>query len=593
MEVPASIPPAAPAAYPPAPQAADAYPPAPEGGGAKRPYDGGQSDDGHKFARREETPEDFANAKAKLSKATLNKLDSLYASGQLHEGELDARSLVSLSEFTPKGTLEILDQFASPNMDQVRNKSAYLAGVMKRYKRDVVLDSARPGAGVIPPGASREEMYNELSQLVKDALENMYTRGVVKREDVDERALEYLSSLPGQIGANAVEELARANLSGVRNISAYFKTICRRAAESAGLSAGPGGPGGPPGRDDRGGYGGRGGGYGGYDDRRGGYGGGGGGYGGYDRGYNDRRGGYDQRGGGNMMMGGHHQPPPAHGGYMPPPPMVHQAPPTSYLPSGAPIIPAGVQTVYMQNAQGELTPVQIQAPPGGIPTAPVDPMTGYPPAPAAYPPAPMPGMPPPAMGAPPMDPMGRKQPNVNAVMAQHPRASQMPMSVLERLGVLYEEYHVELDQGAWEILLQLSETAALGALEEVYAALSSDRGVRNVCAYFTGIARKYLDPAHAPPQGGTSQIYGEGVAAGDDAFTSLPPRVRQALESYISQGTFERHKFDFRAVDTLRKLNEDDGCSALEELARNDVTKLRNFSAYFMGICNKFLRGAR
>eukprot|EP00976_Prorocentrum_cordatum_P065321 1177857-Prorocentrum_minimum.AAC.2 len=45
--------------------------------------------------------------------------------------------------------------------------------------------------------------------------------------------------------------------------------------------------------------------------------------------------------------------------------------PASYHPSGAPIIPAGVQTVYMQNAQGELTPVQIQAPPGGIPGAPV------------------------------------------------------------------------------------------------------------------------------------------------------------------------------------------------------------------------------
>jgi hypothetical protein len=125
-------------------------------------------------------------------------------------------------------------------------------------------------------------------------------------------------------------------------------------------------------------------------------------------------------------------------------------------------------------------------------------------------------------------------------------------------------YRVELDQGALEVLLHLSENgavlsvvccdvvccllrfcclspvrplvslcfvwfaivaAALGALEEVYAALSSDRGVRNVCAYFTGIARKYLDPTHAPPQGGPSQIYGEGVPAADDAFASLQPRV--------------------------------------------------------------------
>lgn len=62
----------------------------------------------------------------------------------------------------------------------------------------------------------------------------------------------------------------------------------------------------------------------------------------------------------------------------------------------------------------------------------------------------------------------------------------LPVSVKERLAVLYEEFGVELDQGAWEILLQLSEAAALGALEEVYSAMSGDRGVRNVCAYFTG-----------------------------------------------------------------------------------------------------------
>jgi hypothetical protein len=57
-------------------------------------------------------------------------------------------------------------------------------------------------------------MYEQLAQITKDALEGVYERGVVKREDVDERALEYLASLPGGVAANAVEELARANLSG-------------------------------------------------------------------------------------------------------------------------------------------------------------------------------------------------------------------------------------------------------------------------------------------------------------------------------------------------------------------------------------------
>lgn len=199
-----------------------------------------------------------------------------------------------------------------------------------------------------------------------------------------------------------------------------------------------------------------------------------------------------------------------------------------------------------------------------------------------------------------MDAMGRKTPNVAPILRQHPQAGQMPHTVKERLAVLYEEYHVELDQGAWEILLQLSETAALAALEEVYSAMTSERGVRNVCAYFTGIARKYLDPDHAPPSRGptggdgrgSSGIYGEGVPA-DDLFSTLSPRIRQHLEQFIGQGVFNRSRFDFRAIDTLRKLRDEDAVAALEELARNDISKLRNFSAYFMGICNKFLRGPR
>jgi|AntRauMFilla1563_2_1112583.scaffolds.fasta_scaffold42050_3 hypothetical protein len=36
-------------------------------------------------------------------------------------------------------------------------------------------------------------------------------------------------------------------------------------------------------------------------------------------------------------------------------------------------------------------------------------------------------------------------------------------------------------------------------------------------------------------------------------------QVVSELERFIAQGTFDRAKFDFRAVDTLRKLNEEDG----------------------------------
>lgn len=82
------------------------------------------------------------------------------------------RSLLSLSEFPPQATLEILDKFAGPNMDSVRNKSAYLAGVMKRYKRDEPQDPTRGGPpyerpASIPANLSRDELLDYLAPVAR------------------------------------------------------------------------------------------------------------------------------------------------------------------------------------------------------------------------------------------------------------------------------------------------------------------------------------------------------------------------------------------------------------------------------------------
>jgi hypothetical protein len=183
----------------------------------------------------EATGDEYLIAKSKLAPETLARVDHLVATGVIVERELDARSLLSLSEFPAKATLDILEQFAGPNMDAVRNKSAYLAGVMKRYKRDVMLAGAAPSAFQMPApvdtaGMGRQELLNLLAPVCREALEVVMGQGVITEKDMDERALGFLANLPGAVGAQAVDELSRANLSGVRNISATAS-----AAATAGL----------------------------------------------------------------------------------------------------------------------------------------------------------------------------------------------------------------------------------------------------------------------------------------------------------------------------------------------------------------------
>ena len=90
------------------------------------------------------------------------------------------------------------------------------------------------------------------------------------------------------------------------------------------------------------------------------------------------------------------------------------------------------QMVYMQTPTGGLAPVQFGGRGGEELYNPMQPGLGQ-----AL------GL---GLGGGGQETVGRKTPNLVAILRQHPQAGQMPMSVKERLAVLYDEYTVELDQ---------------------------------------------------------------------------------------------------------------------------------------------------
>lgn len=54
---------------------------------------------------------------------------------QVLEDELDSKALRELADFPPDKRLEILQQFEQSDLKAVRNKAAYLGGVMTRFRR--------------------------------------------------------------------------------------------------------------------------------------------------------------------------------------------------------------------------------------------------------------------------------------------------------------------------------------------------------------------------------------------------------------------------------------------------------------------------
>lgn len=162
----------------------------------------------------------------------------------------------------------------------------------------------------------------------------------------------------------------------------------------------------------------------------------------------------------------------------------------------------------------------------------------------------------------------------------------------------------QFDDRAMDILVDLAEPDAVRALSE-FAAMEPGR-VRNPSAFWMGLARKYKGHSRAPggrmgPDSAPGTSYGSfdggmdyrrvgattgGVVGGGGAEYSA---LDQRLDELAASGSLPRGVLDDRALDALRRLPEHDAIAVLAELPA--TARVRNMSAYVMGLCKKFATG--
>eukprot|EP00286_Rhodomonas_abbreviata_P022178 CAMPEP_0181292802 /NCGR_PEP_ID=MMETSP1101-20121128/2715_1 /TAXON_ID=46948 /ORGANISM="Rhodomonas abbreviata, Strain Caron Lab Isolate" /LENGTH=147 /DNA_ID=CAMNT_0023397325 /DNA_START=65 /DNA_END=505 /DNA_ORIENTATION=- len=71
-----------------------------------------------------------------LKPAVKAKLQWLFQTGKCREDEIDTKIMLSIAEFSDAVGVQILEHFAEADMNTVRNKSAFLAGVMRRFRNE-------------------------------------------------------------------------------------------------------------------------------------------------------------------------------------------------------------------------------------------------------------------------------------------------------------------------------------------------------------------------------------------------------------------------------------------------------------------------
>jgi len=463
-------------------------------------------------------------------------LSEIFETGACSASDVNGRVreyLASLPDATARAAIADL---ATRDFSSVRNRPAFVMSCVKKAAAvaNTAAASGGPGGGAsgtpasVPPSA-----LAHLPIPVGDGLQRVFATGVCHPSQFDDRAMDILVELPTHAAVRALSEFAAVPPSRVRNPSAFWMGLARKhkSAVAAAALSGQG----PP------------------------------------------QGGMPNMGYGPPPMAQPYGAPQGYGQ-----PMHHQPPPSSYDYHQVHQPPAyGGYEYGGQYGQGGYGPPPMASGGGGY-------YDSRPPPVAAG----MVGVAP-AYGA--QGGGSRVAARVDALVAAR----------VVRPG--------DVDARAIEALGRLREPDALAALDELAAAEPSR--VRNPSAYVMGLARKYAAASAAaypgadgggdgggPAGGGMGSVASGGlvpgpvaggggpVAAGGGLWNTMDGRVREKYESLVASGVLPSIAFDSRAVAALAALSPADGIASLDELAASDPTRVRNLSAYYMGVARKFAR---
>lgn len=208
-------------------------------------------------------------------------------------------------------------------------------------------------------------------------------------------------------------------------------------------------------------------------------------------------------------------------------------------------------------------------------------------------------------------------------MAHHPGSAEvLPPNVQMRLDHLVSTgfcYPTDIDDRCRKFLREVPEHVALQAIDEFMAA--ERHNIRKVSAYFMGVIRKHAENyrSGAPssgssyPPGGPAGAYDVGAKRMRDynsesqwanklskpagaglmeRLAGAPQLVQAGVQNLLTKGIASEWDFDTRVSNTLLQLTEAQATEAIEEFASCDMSRIRNKSAYLMGLLKRYKSGA-
>uniref|UniRef100_A0A7S4PPQ6 Heterogeneous nuclear ribonucleoprotein Q acidic domain-containing protein n=1 Tax=Guillardia theta TaxID=55529 RepID=A0A7S4PPQ6_GUITH len=175
--------------------------------------------------------------------ATKAKLEWLFSTGKCRRDELDSKIVASLCDFSDSVGVQIIEHFCDADMSTMRSKSAFLAGVIKRFRTEGaavrVMHPMGMNVPAVPPPAYTGMVFQPSPMIppaglipsVQQKLDALFASGKCARSDIDSRCMEQLRALPEQYALEVVQKFNEADLSSIHSRSGFFMGIIKRFRE--------------------------------------------------------------------------------------------------------------------------------------------------------------------------------------------------------------------------------------------------------------------------------------------------------------------------------------------------------------------------
>lgn len=135
---------------------------------------------------------------------------------------------------------------------------------------------------------------------------------------------------------------------------------------------------------------------------------------------------------------------------------------------------------------------------------------------------------------------------------------------------------------ALALLNELSPSQVQAALNEFDEAMrNKGNKVRNSQAYLVGVIKRYLHVNRKERSAAGAPIMGNDVT----------PVVKVTLQKIVDSNFCSQADISNNVLSKLKMLSEHDALLAINEIASVPRATIRNFSSYFMGILNRYMRG--